>query len=147
MMPIDAAWSVLKRQTKLYNWIWDYPNQEPIKYFHGSRGAKWNPKVRHSILQQGLVPQPPRNKTHLTTAPYHASTHGSDLWGIRGEPPNLKVSHPSNEGWDMTTNEIISPEQLVFLGNPYGLWPDGPDEEPRFSNIKGKLEDHYRGDK
>ena len=115
-MPIDAAWSMLKRQTKLYNWIKDYPDKEPVKFYHGSYKD-----VRPNIMQEGLVPQNEMANnegwfrqldgvegledewitdeewermiaehdptTSFTPDRDYASAFGSDMWGIRGDAP------------------------------------------------------------
>ena len=144
MKPIDVAWVVLKRQTKLYNWIEDYPDKQPVKYYHGT-----HEKVRPLIHQQGLVPQNeyannedwfrqlddhPDPQYHISDEEWEkmvaehdptvsftpsedfAQAFGSDMWGIRGEP--LDTSHPAKikQDSESRTKQIIPPEQLVFLG-------------------------------
>ena len=113
MNPIDIAWLLLKRQTKLYNWIKDYPDKESVKFYHGSHTG-----VRPNIMREGLVPQnemannedwfrdldfDPDHRitdetwekavaehdptTSFTPDKDYASAFGSDMWGIRGDAP------------------------------------------------------------
>ena len=102
MNPIDMAWVVLKRQTKLYNWIEDYPDKERVKYYHGS-----HEKVRPLIHQQGLVPQ-------------NEYANNEDWFRQLDDHPDPQY-HISDEEWEKMIN--IGFVKLQYGSNPAAeLW-------------------------
>mgnify|MGYP003126819362 FL=1 len=52
------SWFILlKRQTKLYNFMPDYPGKDKVTHFHGSREAS-----RGQLMREGLKPKGPYKK-------------------------------------------------------------------------------------
>ena len=71
MTPMDKAWMILKRQTRLYNWIEDYPGKEPVSAWRGIL-----PQESKSILHSGKM-----------------SPHSSDDWvysEVYNNPPEKR---------------------------------------------------------
>ena len=88
--PLDVAWQLLKQQTKLYNFIPDYPNQPPIQQISAQ------PLRFMSDYMQGNYPD--QFWSMIGDNPEGADSHGASRWradpegnylavGIRGEKP------------------------------------------------------------
>lgn len=88
--PFNTAWLLLKRQTKLYNWIPDYPDQPPIQQISAQ------PLQHIADYLEGKYPE--QFWSMMGDDPSGADGHGASRWradpegnyvavGIRGDAP------------------------------------------------------------
>ena len=75
MTPMDVAWNVLKtmQQSKLYNWIEDYPGKKPVTAWRGAKS--------HSVAPRVGVKS---NSNHHKKTDFDLEREGS--WWVTGGP-------------------------------------------------------------
>lgn len=115
--PMDVAWQLLKRQTKLYNWIPDYPGQPPIQQISAQ------PLEHLADYMEGKYPK--EFWSMIGDDPSGADTHGASRWradpegnyvavGIRGDEPigDLPTTGPARNVKDGAGVRVVGEQSM-----------------------------------